>query len=110
MGSRISCKHAPSHMNKELFNRAKELAARPYQIEVTPDETTDGEPCFYVRVAELPGCSSWGVTADEAKANIEDAKVDFIYFLLADGLFVPAPGSPSCDHKVYLGSHDNWRK
>ena len=91
-------------LDKELFKRAQELASRPYKIEIVPDQTTDGEPCFYVRVAELPGCVSHGMTVDEAIASIESAKLDFIYFLLVDGLSVPEPGSPYRDHDVYLGN------
>ena len=110
MGPQTRGAHVPPHMNRERFCKAKELANRPYRLEIMPDENTDGEPCFYVRVAELPGCSSWGMTVDEAKTNVEHAKVDFIYFLLEDGLFVPAPGSPWRDHEVYLGSRGNWRR
>ena len=102
MGPQTSGAQVPPHMNKELFVRAKELASRPYKIEIMPDETTEGEPCVYARIPELPGCSSWGYTVDEAKTNVEDAMVDFIYFLLEDGLSVPAPGSPAREHDVYL--------
>lgn len=65
---------AVSHLDKELYKRAEELASRPYTIEIGSDETTDGEPCFYVRVAELPGCVSHGMTIHEAKTSIESAR------------------------------------
>ena len=55
------------------------------------DETTGGEPGFYVRIPEMTGCVSDGETIEEAKQNLEDAKVYFIYFLPEDGLSVPEP-------------------
>lgn len=78
-------------MNEERFREAKRLADRPYQVHIFPDETTDGEPGYFVRIPEMPGCVSDGDTVEEAKRHLELAKVDFIYFLLEDGLPVPEP-------------------
>ena len=78
-------------MNEERFQEAKRLADRPYQAHIFPDETTDGKPGYFVRIPEMPGCVSDGETVEEAKKNLELAKVDFIYFLLEDGLPVPEP-------------------
>ena len=78
-------------MDEQRLRRAKELANRPYQVHVFPDESTDGESCYVATVPELPICMSDGDTVEEAKNNLESAKVDFIYFLLEDGLPVPEP-------------------
>ncbi len=78
-------------MNEQRLQLARKLASRPYQVHVFPDESTEGEPCFVATVPELPVCMSDGDTVEEATINIESAKVDFIYFLLEDGLPVPEP-------------------
>ena len=78
-------------MNEERLRKAKRLADRPYQVRIVPDETTDGKPGYFVRIPEMPGCVSDGDTVEEAKRHLELAKVDFIYFLLEDGLPVPEP-------------------
>ncbi len=84
-------------MNEQRLQLAEKLASRAYQMHIFPDETTDGESCFVATVPELPICMSDGDTVEEAMANLESAKVDFIYFLLEDGLPVPEPR--------LLGSH-----
>ncbi len=78
-------------MNKHLFQKAKELAQRPYQVHVFLDETTDGEPVYVAAVPEMPGCVSHGDTVEEAKEWLESAKIDFICFLLDHNLEVPEP-------------------
>ncbi len=78
-------------MNEQRLQLARKLASRPYQVHVFPDESTEGDPCFVATVPELPVCMSDGDTVEEATINIESAKVDFIYFLLEDGLPVPEP-------------------
>ena len=78
-------------MNSKRLKKAKRLAKRAYQIRIFADATTDGEAGYYAIVPELPGCVSDGATVEEAKQNLESAKVDFIYFLLEDGLTVPEP-------------------
>jgi predicted RNase H-like HicB family nuclease len=78
----------------DLWERAERLAARPYTTEVVRDESTDGEPMFLARHPELPGCQAQGETVDEALHNLNGARLDFIYFLLEDGLPVPEPAGP----------------
>jgi predicted RNase H-like HicB family nuclease len=78
-------------MNNQTLLKAKELAHRPYQLRTFLDETTDDEPVYVAVIPELPGCVAHGDTPEEAKQNILTAKVDFIYFLLEDGLNVPEP-------------------
>lgn len=86
-------------MDEQRLRRARELASRAYQVHVFPDESTNGDPGFVASIPELPICMSDGETVEEAKNNLESAKVDFIYFLLEDGLPVPEPrllGSYTC--------------
>lgn len=78
-------------MNKRLLERAKKLAARPYEVQYIPDVDSDGEPVVFARIPEMPGCVSHGHTIEEAMEWIELAKIDFIYFYLEDGLMPPEP-------------------
>ena len=78
-------------MSTHLRVEAEKLAERPYLIEVVKDETTDDQPIYVARITELEGCIGQGKTYDEAVADVNQAKVDFIESLLEDGLPVPAP-------------------
>ncbi len=78
-------------MNEDRLRRAEELASRSYQIELQALESPGGQTYFFGRVPELPGCVSDGDTKHEAKANVRSAMIDFIYFLLEDGLTIPEP-------------------
>ena len=78
-------------MNEDQLERAEELASRPYQVELQAHETRDGQTYFFGKIPELPGCVSDGETEQEATANVKLAMIDFIYFLLEDGLAVPEP-------------------
>ena len=98
-------------MNKKRLKKAKRLAARPYQMRIFADVTTDGEPGYYATIPELPGCVSDGDTVEEAKQNLQSAKVGFIYFLLEDKLEVPDPqyfeSHVSIDLSEYIGVEGN---
>jgi predicted RNase H-like HicB family nuclease len=78
-------------MDKNLINKAKKLASRPYIVEVDLDETTDGQPVFIAKTPELEGCFGQGETIEEAINSLNDARVDYIYSLLEDNLYVPGP-------------------
>ncbi len=78
-------------MDEMLLKLARKLAKRPYQSLIFSDEYEDGKPTYFVRTPELPGCVSHGDTVPEALEWIELARVDYIYFLLKDGLSVPDP-------------------
>lgn len=78
-------------MDARRFEKAQALARRDYQALVLPDRTTDGEAIYVAVLLEIPGCNSFGYTVQEAMESLESAKVDFIYFLLEDGLPVPEP-------------------
>ena len=87
-------------MSAKQTRQAEELAALPHQVHCFPDKTTDGDPCYVAIVPELPGCVSGGETVDEARTSVQEAKIDFIYFMLEDGLDVPQPR--------LLGSHTRF--
>ena len=76
-----------------LWEQAKWLATRPYTITIEGDRLADGRIVYLVRNPELPGCKAQGANPDQAKANLEDARVDYIHALLEAGLPIPEPSS-----------------
>lgn len=78
-----------------------ELYARlPYVVEVVPDLTTDGEPCYLARHPELPGCLAHGDTPEEALENLDDARRMYLSALIESGAEIPplqstATGQPT---------------
>jgi len=80
-------------MNEKLLEKAKFLAARDYITEIYNDKTTDCNDIFLSKCPELPGCMAQGKTMEEAIGNIENSRVDYIYFLLEDNLPVPEPST-----------------
>jgi predicted RNase H-like HicB family nuclease len=70
---------------------AKLYTTLPYAVEVVPDVTTEGDPCFLARHPELPGCMSHGWTPEEALANLNEARDLYIESLLEDGVEPPLP-------------------
>jgi predicted RNase H-like HicB family nuclease len=80
-------------MNKELLEQARKLAIRNYDVLVESDELSDGTPIFMASNPELDGCKSQGKSIEQAIANLNEARVDYIYSLLEDGLSVPDPAN-----------------
>lgn len=78
-------------MMENLKENAKALSARPYTEELIKDETTTGEPIYLIANPELPGCMAQGNSFEDARANLEDARYEYILSLLEDGEPVPAP-------------------
>jgi len=78
-------------MNPELLTKAKQLAARDYTVIITEDTLSDGGKIYVVEHPELPGCMAQGTTIAAAQEELAEATVDYIYYLLEDGLDVPDP-------------------
>jgi predicted RNase H-like HicB family nuclease len=79
--------------DEERWRVAERLAAQSYKIDVSLETATDGKPIWSSNNPALKGCSSQGETMEEAIRNLADARIDYIYFLLLDGLPVPEPAS-----------------
>lgn len=60
----------------------------PYAVELIPD---DGS--FFAKVKELDGCMTVGDNPSEALEMLEDAKLEWFYAALEDGVEVPLPES-----------------
>ncbi len=91
--------------DKQLFQQAKRLANRPYRVMTFLDQTTDDELIQVALIPELPGCHTHGKTAEEAIALLHELKIEFIYFMLEDGLDVPEPCLLDSKLSVNLGEH-----
>ena len=65
-----------------LWEQAEHLASLSYTITIEGDRLSDGRIVYLVRNPELPGCKAEGATIDEAKANLDEARVDYIHALL----------------------------
>ncbi|MBI1280552.1 MAG: hypothetical protein GC179_20685 [Anaerolineaceae bacterium] len=77
--------------NQELLSKAKKLAARGYTTKVSEDTLSTGETVYLAEYLELSGCMTQGYTREEALSELKQVVVDFIYYLLEDGLEVPSP-------------------
>lgn len=78
-----------------LREQAIELASRGYHFTVTPDVTDEGGTVMFIECVELVGCVAQGSTIQEALAEFNEAKIDYIESCLEDGLDVPSPYSVS---------------
>ncbi|MCY4145751.1 MAG: type II toxin-antitoxin system HicB family antitoxin [Chloroflexi bacterium] len=92
-------------MNACRLEKAQTLARQNYRSLVFPDKTTDGDAIYVAVLLDIPGCNSFGYTVQEALENLESAKVDFIYFLLEDGLPVPEPQMLQNSQVIKLGDY-----
>jgi predicted RNase H-like HicB family nuclease len=80
-------------MNEKQLQEAERLANRHYTITTSEDTLSDGSIIFMARNPELQGCKAQGKTRTEAVNNLRDARIDYIYYLLEDGIDVPVPKS-----------------
>jgi len=78
-------------MDNKIFEQAKQLAARNYSLAVFEENTPEGQTVFIAKNPELYGCMAEGASLEEATENLADARIDYIYSLLQDGLDVPEP-------------------
>jgi predicted RNase H-like HicB family nuclease len=60
-----------------------------YTVVIEPDEEA-----FHAFVPALPGCHTFGLTVDEAQANILEAMELHIECMLADGEPIPVEREP----------------
>ena len=62
--------------------------AYPYTVEELEE---DGRKYFSMSIPELPGCGAEGETIEEARKNLEDAKMAWIETALDAGFPIPEP-------------------
>ncbi|MBI4635341.1 MAG: type II toxin-antitoxin system HicB family antitoxin [Candidatus Rokubacteria bacterium] len=71
-------------------------AALQYRSEVRPEVQPDGSIVYLAEFPDLPGCMSHGATVEEARRNLEDAKIEYLAALQEQGLEIPAPSIAPC--------------
>ena len=64
--------------------------ALPYRIELVPDAAEGG---YVVSYPDLKGCLTTGETIEQAVANGEDAKREWLTAALEEGIDIPLPAS-----------------
>lgn len=79
--------------NPQIWAKAQELAGRGYATIISDDTLSSGETIYLAEHPELAGCLAQGYSVEEALENLQMITVDFIYYLLEDGLDVPAPAT-----------------
>lgn len=82
-------------INEQLMQEAVKLASRPYATSLEVDTLSSGERIYLLRNPELPAVKAQGLDLQEANRNLDEARTDYIYSLLEDGLPVPAPAASS---------------
>ena len=65
-----------------------EYLAMPYRLELIPDLEEGG---FTAAYPELPGCITCGETLERAVANAEEAKREWLYAAIEDGVDIQEP-------------------
>jgi predicted RNase H-like HicB family nuclease len=95
-------------MDEKVWAKAEALADRLYAITYEKDTLSNGEQIILLRHPDLPPVKAQGRDLMEAKRNLDDARVDYIYTLLVDGLPVPAPQTSSNNVTVPRATSRNW--
>ena len=72
------------------MNTIEEYMRRPYRIEIIPDVAEGG---YVVAYPDLKGCLSSGESIEEAVANAEDAKREWLIAAMEEGCPIPDPAS-----------------
>jgi predicted RNase H-like HicB family nuclease len=80
-------------IDEQLMREAMKLASRPYTVSYETDTLVNGEHVYLLRNPELPAVKAQGESLEEANQNLEEARTDYIYSLLEDGLPVPEPAT-----------------
>jgi len=62
----------------------------PYRMEIVEDPYEGG---YVVSFPELPGCLTCGETIESALKNAEDAKREWFFAMLEDGMPINEPGA-----------------
>jgi len=66
----------------------EEYMKLPYKLEIVPDKEDKGFIAYY---PELPGCITCGASLSSAAANAEDAKKEWLFAAIEDGVPIHKP-------------------
>ena len=85
----------------KITSEAKKYLRLPYSYTIETEKEEDKE-YYIIKVNELSGCMSHGVTIDKAFENIKDAMLGWISVCLESGHKVPTPESFSGKFSVRI--------
>lgn len=78
-------------MDKALLEQAKKMASRNYKLLMFEDKLSNGTTIYMAKNPELKGCMAQGMTIGESIENLAEARIDYIYDSLEDGVPIPDP-------------------
>jgi len=93
-------------MDNVLLEKAKFLAARNYTTSILEDKLADRTVVYMAKNPELDGCMAQGDTPEEAIENLSEARVDYIYDSLEDGVAIPEPASAAIQTTFTIASEE----
>ena len=73
-----------------MFGSLDYYMSLKYPVEITPISDDEGGG-FFAEIKLLKGCTSTGETVDEANTNIQEAKEEWIKYMLERGYDIPEP-------------------
>ena len=90
-------------MRFRFLEKAEEIAARGYQVQVEREDEHEGPPIYVAYVPEIPDCVAQGDSPEHAKAELRIILVDVISYLLESNLEVPQPRTRRGSATVQVG-------
>ena len=78
---------------EDLWQQAGTMAERPYSVEAQEAQLLDRSIVVFVRNPALAGCMAQGDTLEEALAELQEARQEYLYTLLENGRDMPEPES-----------------
>lgn len=74
------------------YEKARDLASRPYSVVMYRDATTDGEGFVYLATnPEIERCKAQGLTMEEAQENLDEVRIMLFEHYLDHDLPIPQP-------------------
>lgn len=90
---------------KEIDAQLMQYKKTEYPIKLYKESEED-DTYWVAEHPDLPGCMTHGNTKEEAIANLDDAKISWIYTALSRGISIPDPGAKSniedCSGRILL--------
>lgn len=78
-------------MNAKYYQQAEKLADQDYPVRIDQEYLSTGELVFVASNPDLPNCIGSGDTENEAISDLQNARIDYIAYLLQNNLDVPEP-------------------
>ncbi len=76
-------------MSNNIREKAKRLAAQRYTTRIIVDDSEPEQTLYVALHPELEGCVAQGKTIEDARANLNEFRVDYLEHLLEHHLPIP---------------------